>query len=65
MIFDTELPKRGCTYSLGNLPFSFSICTNSIQNDFSVSCGKIVLDYDIEIQEVKTEHTVFTLEFKD
>ena len=65
MLFDTELPKRGCTYHLGNLPLSFFIYTNCIKNDFSASKGKIALDYDIEINGVKTEHTLFTLEFED
>ena len=64
MIFDTEIPLRSCTYRLGSLPFSFFINTNSIVNDFSLTKGKIVLDYDIEIHGEKTEHTVFTLEYK-
>ena len=53
------------TYCIGNLPFSFCICTNDVKNDFSLTGGKIVLDYDIEMHGIRTEHNVYTLEFKE
>ena len=65
LIFDTEITRRNCTYCIGNLPFSFCICTNDVKNDFSENCGKILLDYDIEINGVPTEHNIFTLEYKE
>lgn len=64
LLFDTEISRRNCTYCLGNLPFSFCICTNGIENIFSDVKGRIVLDYDIEMNGIKTEHNVFTLEYK-
>lgn len=65
LMFDTEFPRRNCTYCIGNMPFSFCICTNNVINRFSESYGKIVLDYDIEMHGVRTEHNIFTLEFKE
>ncbi len=65
LMFDTEFPRRNCSYCIGNLPFSFCICTNDIINDFHQSFGKIVLDYDIEMHGIRTEHNVYTLEFKE
>ncbi len=65
LMFDTEFPRRNCTYCIGNMPFSFCICTNDVINRFTESYGKIVLDYDIEMHGVRTEHNVYTLEFKE
>ena len=65
LMFDTEFPRRNCTYCIGNMPFSFCICTNNVTNSFNESYGKIVLDYDIEMHGVRTEHNIFTLEFKE
>lgn len=65
LLFDTEFPRRNCTYCIGNLPFSFCICTNEVINDFSPERGSIVLDYDIEMHGVNTEHNVYTLEYKE
>ena len=65
LLFDTETPRRNCTYCIGNMPFSFCICTREVTNSFSESKGKILLDYDIEINGVCTEHNVFTLEYRE
>ena len=65
LLFDTEISRRNCTYCIGNMPFSFCICTNGIVNDFREDHGKIVLDYDIEMHGVRTEHNVYTLEYKE
>lgn len=64
LLFDTEFPRRNCSYCIGNLPFSFCICTNRVVNTFGEDCGKIVLDYDIEMHGIRTEHNVYTLEYK-
>ena len=65
LLFDTEFPRRNCTYCIGNMPFSFCICTNDITNESVGTYGKIVLDYDIEMNGVVTEHNVFTIEYKE
>lgn len=65
LIFDTEISRRNCTYCIGNLPFSFCICTNSITNTYSDKGGKIVLDYIIEMHGIQTERNVYTLEYKE
>ena len=65
LMFDTEYPRRSGTYCLGNIPFSFIICTNDVINTCSEHSGKIVLDYEIEIHGNTTEHNVFTLEYKE
>lgn len=65
LTFDTEFPRRNCTYCIGNLPFSFCILTNGVENTFSEKAGKIVLDYDIEMHGIVTEHNVYTLEYKE
>ena len=64
LIFDTDVPRRNCTYCLGNLPFDFCICTNSVTNVFDGSSGKLVLDYEIEFNGIKSEHNIFSLEYK-
>ena len=65
LIFDTQINRRNCTYCIGNIPFSFCICTNRVENTFDLNKGKIILDYDIEMHGIKTEHNVFTLEYKE
>ncbi|MBE6671046.1 MAG: DUF1934 domain-containing protein [Ruminococcaceae bacterium] len=65
LMFDTEFPRRNCSYCLGNLPFSFCICTKNVENHFGESEGKIVLDYEIEMHGVVTEHNIYTLEYKE
>ena len=65
LMFDTEFPRRNCSYCLGNLPFSFCICTKNVENRFGESEGKIVLDYEIEMHGVVTEHNIYTLEYKE
>ena len=65
LMFDTEFPRRSGSYCLGNIPFSFFICTNDVINTCSENSGKIVLDYEIEMQGMKTEHNIFTLEYKE
>lgn len=64
LIFDIDAPRRNCTYCLGDLPFDFCVCTNSVTNVFDGSSGKLVLDYEIEFNGVKSEHNVFSLEYK-
>ena len=32
LMFDTEFPRRNCSYCLGNLPFSVCICTKNVEN---------------------------------
>ncbi len=64
LIFDSEFPRQNCTYCLGNLPFSFCIVTNDIINTFDENGGKIVLDYEIEMHGIRTEHNVYTLHYK-
>ncbi len=68
LMFDTEFPRRNCSYCIGNLPFSFCICTNDVQNSFdeqNFAKGKIVLDYEIEMHGVRAEHNIYTLEYKE
>lgn len=65
LMFDTEFPRRNCTYCIGNMPFSFCICTNDVVNTYGDCHGKIVLDYDIEMHGIRTEHNVYTLEYKE
>ena len=65
LMFDTEFPRRSGSYCLGNIPFSFFICTNDVINTCSETLGKIVLDYEIEMHGTKTEHNIFTLEYKE
>lgn len=64
LVFDSEFPRQNCTYCLGNLPFSFCIVTNDVCNVFDDKGGKITLDYEIEMHGVRTEHNVYTLEYK-
>ncbi len=63
MIFDGEIRRRLCTYSIGEAAFDFVIITNSVTNEFSNDRGVIKLDYVIEIHGVETEHNVYTLTF--
>ena len=64
LVFDSHNPRQNCSYSILNLPFSFCIVTNSVENTFDGKAGKIVLDYEIEVQGVRTEHNVYTIEYK-
>ncbi len=65
LIFDTNFPRRNCMYSIGGISFDFCICTNSVKNTFDENSGKITLDYEIEIQGMKTEHNIYTIEYKE
>ena len=64
LVFDSHFPRQNCTYCIGNLPFSFCIITNEVTNIFNETGGKIILDYEIEMHGIKTEHNVYTLEYK-
>lgn len=64
LVFDSHFPRQNCSYCIGNLPFSFCIITNEVKNLFDEFGGKIVLDYQIEMHGVVTEHNVYTLEYK-
>ena len=63
LMFDTEYPRRSGTYCLGNIPFSFIINTKDVTNTCNENNGKIILDYEIEINGNASEHNVFTLEY--
>ena len=65
LIFDKQFPRRNCMYSIGGMSFDFCICTNDVINTFDENGGKIVLDYEIEIHGMKTEHNVFTIEYRE
>ncbi len=65
LIFDKQFPRRNCMYSIGGMSFDFCICTNDVINIFGEDGGKIILDYEIEIHGMKTEHNVFTIEYKE
>jgi uncharacterized beta-barrel protein YwiB (DUF1934 family) len=64
LVFDSHFPRQNCSYCIGNLPFSFCIITNEVKNTFDEFGGKIILDYQIEMHGVVTEHNVYTLEYK-
>ena len=64
LVFDNHFPRQNCSYCIGNLPFSFCIITNEVKNTFDEFGGKIVLDYQIEMHGVITEHNVYTLEYR-
>lgn len=64
LVFDSHFPRQNCTYCLGNLPFSFCIITNSVTNTFDENGGRIVLDYEIEMHGIRTEHNVYTIDYK-
>ncbi len=65
LIFDKDVPRRNCAYSIGNIPFNFCICTNNVINIFDEEGGKIVLDYLIEINGMKNEHNTYILEYRE
>lgn len=62
-IFDARFPRQNCTYYIDNMPLNFCIITNEVVNTFDEKGGKIILDYEIEMQGIKTEHNKFTLEY--
>lgn len=64
LIFNPDVPRRNCSYSLGGFNFDFCICTHNVENTLSSEGGRLILDYDIEIHGIKTEHNVYTLEAK-
>ncbi len=64
LVFDSNSYRQNCSYNLGDIPFSFCICTNEVENTFDENGGKIFLDYEIEMHGTKTEHNIFTLKYK-
>lgn len=61
LVFE-EGKRNICTYETPYMPFELCISTKKVVNELEFACGKLFLDYVVEIRGAKAERTKFTFE---